>query len=410
MLLRGGFELSKELFDEYFRELNVSIALFPESRALTFKTVEKFLEFITKEKDFWKGVHSEVFNKFQSIETQINIALQHVVSNTQHAKEQIQQAVNNSNQRQWPTTIYSRTEAAQHIKKQIAANGTYGEAAIEYLIKRQVQNINSYEYFKGYMNAYIFEESAKAFNESATAQESTLSELHNDYVGQLNSLNEDYHRITTDWKTEFESKVSNWNEESEDFQEKTTTWRETIEKETKDQLDSTLGELETIKKRYTEKLRLEGPATHWEQLETNYNKAGNKWTWLAVSLTVVFISLLTVILLIHPDSLFITNGVFNFNSVRDALIFTIITSISVYIITLFVKLAISSYHLARDARERYQITHVYLSLLNENAINDAERITVLQSIFSRADTGLLKGDSGPTMPDSLTQILGLMKK
>lgn len=69
-----------------------------------------------------------------------------------------------------------------------------------------------------------------------------------------------------------------------------------------------------------------------------------------------------------------------------------------------------AYHLARDAYERYQLTHVYLSLLDVKAVNDNERSIVLQSIFSRADTGLLKGDSSPAFPGMLEQILKNMKK
>ncbi|GAE48464.1 hypothetical protein JCM21738_5611 [Mesobacillus boroniphilus JCM 21738] len=47
-----------------------------------------------------------------------------------------------------------------------------------------------------------------------------------------------------------------------------------------------------------------------------------------------------------------------------------------------------------------QLTHLYLALINENAITTEERSIVLQALFSRADTGLLKGDSSPTIPDS----------
>jgi flagellar biosynthesis chaperone FliJ len=403
--------MSKQMLDEHFLTLNVTVTLYPEPKTVSFKTIEKFLEFITKEKEIWQSVYSDVSSRFQSIENQVNTSLQYADSNLEHAKSQIQQAITSANQSQWPT-IYSRTSVAQYIKKQFQVSPTLGEAAIQYLLKRQLGNINSYEYFKGYMNSYIFEESAKAFNESAATQEATLSELHKDYIGQLNSLNEDYYRITTDWKSEFENKVSAWKSESEEFKSTTTLWRETIEIETKEELDNTISELDSIKKKYTEHLRLEGPAKYWEQLETSYNISGDKWRSWAVWATVIFIALLTLILLIHPDSKFITNGIFDVNSLRNALIFTIITSISIYIITLFVKLSVSSYHLARDAKERYQITHVYLSLLNENenAIKDAERITVLQSIFSRADTGLLKGDSGPTVPDSLSQIIKLIKR
>ena len=59
----------------------------------------------------------------------------------------------------------------------------------------------------------------------------------------------------------------------------------------------------------------------------------------------------------------------------------------------------SSYHLQRDAEEREQLTHLYLSLINEGADLDTDsRSIVLQSLFSRVDSGLISGDSSPTMP------------
>lgn len=61
----------------------------------------------------------------------------------------------------------------------------------------------------------------------------------------------------------------------------------------------------------------------------------------------------------------------------------------------------SAFHLARDARERYQLTRVYLAMLKANAVDPEHRAIILQSLFSRADTGLLKHDSGPTMPTAM---------
>lgn len=403
--------MSRAMFDEFFLEQNVTVRLYPESKTISFKTVEKLQEFISKEYEFWKSVHSSASSHFQQILNELQAAIQYVDSNFEHSKNQLRQAVRITTQTQWPN-IYSKTSVAQFIKKQTQVSSVQVEAAIQYLIQRQLNNISNHEYFKGYLNAYLFEESSKAFNEAATTQEATLSELHSDYLNQLNDLNADYHRFTTEWKAEFDNRVTAWTESAEGFKATTTEWRESIVNDTKEELSKTLSELESIRARYTEHLRLQGPASYWKDLEKEYNEAGNKWRWWAVGTTAVFIALLTIILLVHPTSTFINNGVFDVNSLRNALIFTIITSISIYIITLFVKLSVSSYHLARDAKERYQITHVYLSLLNENenAIKDAERITVFQAIFSRSDTGLLKSDSGPTMPDSLTQILKLLKK
>lgn len=107
-------------------------------------------------------------------------------------------------------------------------------------------------------------------------------------------------------------------------------------------------------------------------------------------------SISSLLLYNAPQHLFETFGL---NSVKATIIFALIASIGIYIIRLFVTLSTSAYHLSRDAYERYQLTHVYLSLLNKEGIKNEERSIVLQSIFSRADTGLLKKDSSPSFPN-----------
>ncbi len=94
-----------------------------------------------------------------------------------------------------------------------------------------------------------------------------------------------------------------------------------------------------------------------------------------------------------------------------SVLFTLGFSTLFYLLRLFVKLSLSSFHLARDANERYQLTHQYLALLQEKAIDDKSRDILLQSLFSRAETGLLKGDSSPTLPDGvLSQVLKNISK
>ena len=87
--------------------------------------------------------------------------------------------------------------------------------------------------------------------------------------------------------------------------------------------------------------------------------------------------------------------------IRWSVLSALIYSSFFYILRLLVKMALSSYHLASDAQERHQLTYQYLSLLQANAIEEKDREIILQSLFSRAETGLLKGDSIPTMPDGL---------
>ena len=92
---------------------------------------------------------------------------------------------------------------------------------------------------------------------------------------------------------------------------------------------------------------------------------------------------------------------FDAAAIRGSLIFVALMSVSGYLIHLFTRIAISSFHLSRDYRERFQLTRVYLALIKDGDVANDEntRQIVLQSIFSRSDTGLLKGDHALTMPN-----------
>ena len=99
-----------------------------------------------------------------------------------------------------------------------------------------------------------------------------------------------------------------------------------------------------------------------------------------------------------PESL--TKSIFTGDpeAIKGLLILTIVVSFSAYLVRTFSRLAFSSLHLQRDSEEREQLTMVYLALKKEGAITDEERNLVLESLFSRAETGLLRRDSSPEMP------------
>ena len=45
--------------------------------------------------------------------------------------------------------------------------------------------------------------------------------------------------------------------------------------------------------------------------------------------------------------------------------------------------------LRNSAEEREQLTYVYLSLIKDSAVDEKEKNLIMQSLFSRAETGLL---------------------
>jgi hypothetical protein len=167
-------------------------------------------------------------------------------------------------------------------------------------------------------------------------------------------------------------------------------------------------ELAAIKTAYAEEMRLKEPATYWGELERTYKRQGVRWIRAAAAAIVVF-GIAVGLMVYQPPTLFNETKV-TFGGVKGALLIAARISLFIYLINLFVKMGTSSYHLARDARERLQLTHVFLALIKDSAMGQKDREIVLSALFSRADTGLLKGDSSPTMPTPLGSILDTLRK
>ncbi|MBH9968889.1 hypothetical protein I5074_21525 [Bacillus enclensis] len=95
------------------------------------------------------------------------------------------------------------------------------------------------------------------------------------------------------------------------------------------------------------------------------------------------------------------------NTLQKYLIVGVATSIGFYLLSQGVKITMSRFHLSTDYEERAQLTNVYLALIKaEENYPTEEKQIILQSIFSRSESGLIKGDSGPVMPNNiLSQVL-----
>ncbi|EHH1172759.1 TPA: hypothetical protein NKO81_001321 [Vibrio parahaemolyticus] len=146
---------------------------------------------------------------------------------------------------------------------------------------------------------------------------------------------------------------------------------------------------------FKESLRVKGPAKYWKESSIKHKKQATIWCSLTLTFTamgVVAFFILYKYFLMGQDL-----GV-TLNTVKGIILF--FTGITLYgfMIKVVSKLWMSSAHLQRDSEEREQLAHFYLALINEQAIDEESRSIVLQALFSRTDTGLLSGDSSPTMP------------
>ncbi len=161
-----------------------------------------------------------------------------------------------------------------------------------------------------------------------------------------------------------------------------------------------ISELEEL---YKEKLKLEAPAKYWSDRAKKLNNEGKKWLIGLIVCSGVAIVGLGIVLYFISDGtlkeLFDKTG----SAIRWSIVFITFVSFLAYGIRTFAKLTFSAYHLVRDAEEREQLVYVYLALINESKekVDSTERHLIMQSLFSRADTGLLKDDASPTMPGNI---------
>ena len=158
------------------------------------------------------------------------------------------------------------------------------------------------------------------------------------------------------------------------------------------QWESDISNLEQV---YEDKLRLEKPARYWD-------KAAKKFRLQGVVTTVVLLALVSlgIIKISSIVELWMLRGEtpLSLASLQGAVLFGSLAAIFAFGVRVLSRMAFSSFHLMRDAEERHQLTHLYLSLTNETESDERAREIILQALFSRSETGLLTNESGPSMP------------
>lgn len=223
-----------------------------------------------------------------------------------------------------------------------------------------------------------------------------LSEKVSEYQKRL----EDLTLAADAQKSDYELRMSQFDKNEQEYVQRRNAELSKEEAEFTKRLDKADQRINALEETYSKKLQLAAPAQYWNDLARSYLCRG--WVLLFVTffLGIVVAQQLFGILL-NTDSISLFNQKeLNLVTIRGSLILIVMTSIAGYLLHLFTKLAISSFHLSRDYRERFQLTRVFLALLNDGDVkwDDKVKQIVMQSLFSRSDTGLLKGEHSFAMP------------
>ena len=277
-------------------------------------------------------------------------------------------------------------------------NPAHGRSAYDFIINQNLDFSNR-DRATGYIKAYEFlleggsqitkrqDSEVKAIERIRTNMgqlEVDLQAEFDDNILKYNEWREGFTGELEEWKTSLVDKIETWHtERDEQF--------ETFFKASNQKIDD-------LEKLYTEKLRLEGPVQYWTTRAKELKKAGRWWAGGLTASIIITAATILVVLFIPPDyfSASIIEG--DPLAIKGVILFGTLISFLAYLIKTFSRMTFSSFHLMRDAQEREGLTMVYLALLEKGAATEGERELILQAIFSRAETGLIKHESGPSMP------------
>lgn len=276
--------------------------------------------------------------------------------------------------------------------------------AQDYLSQKQISTVQDKDYLSGLIYAYEFKNQdhteilqrrnhekkslsqiRASFQEHLVEAESHLNDYlkrtQDDLIGHyetLDTLTIDKNKIFDDW-------FQNTNDEFDAFYSKA---------------QKSITDNEAL---YREKLRLEAPADYWKQRGIKLKADAQKFLIWLIILIVFSANSLFILLYQIPDGMLLKVFDDKVTAIKWSIILVTMLSLLAFGIKVLARLTFSSYHLSRDSEEREQLTHFYLALKQDTSVTDVDRQLILQSLFSRADTGLLKEDSSPTMPSSIIE-------
>ncbi len=401
--------ISKANEPEWFNDFEIKINYPQINFSQNFKGITSFYEFILQQIKGWEKINDELPLELMEAKNYFTTLKQNVLNFVN------QIISHNAGQRtnHWNRNVNLFSSNSQRVF-------LYNSPEIEFLIN--IYNFKKEYYFGAYhfiigeihhmqsdknnfigsMMAYEFyTKDISQLVERKNAEKSSLAKLRSDFQIYLSDsssqLTEHLTSANQEYKNYVESLEQLKTEKNESFQE----WFDNSKKTNLEFDENSNKKMNALESLYGEKLMLQAPAKYWDERAKGLRSVANKWLCGLIISTVIGVgllfSLLTIIANGTFEELFTKSG----STIRWSIVFVTFITFIAFLIRTFTKLTFSTFHLVRDAEERKQLSYVYLALKENGSIADTERHIVLQSIFSRADTGLLKEDSSPTMPSSI---------
>ena len=246
-----------------------------------------------------------------------------------------------------------------------------------YLLRKNFSNIKE--------NIKVFETNIVA---PLASKLKDISDESDEQYRQITALIEDKHNQI---QMQYNEKVSEFAE----FQKSLNNWQE--EKQNK---------IRDLEETYKNQLSLQAPETLWRERAEEHRKQARKWTLFLIFAVLSLISALAMlVIVIHNYSLNIIKKDVPF--ISESFILISVISFFIYIIRVLIKIVMSNHHLATEYKQKAALTRFYQALTKAGTnIDKDERLIIINSLFGKVETGLVKTD---TSNDSDTILAILLK-
>lgn len=387
-------------------------------RDFPFTSLKGLKKFLAEEISYWEDVAAKAKNPEVSLHSTIR-SVSHLKNLYQTAEELLVSNLDSDSKSQKLVRIDTPNHRNQRLNQQhneakkwlwhgheftpvfVHLLNKHGDEAADafykYIVDAEIAYLNSRASIAGVMAAYEFLDQPDEHTNKKTGERISLSNLRNGFHDAQNNLFQEV--------AEQQREINEWSRFTKSRQLRAYRAQKRLSKnllaEAKGKLDQQMTGWEervtTLENTYEEKLRLAKPAEYWD---TSAKKFRNQGIFFAVILLIIITSGALYIKSLIEMWMLRGETPISLSSIQGAVFFAMLTALYAYGVRVLSRLTFSSFHLMRDAEERHQLTHLYLSLINETESDERAREIVLQALFSRSETGLLATENGPTMPSA----------
>lgn len=401
--------ISESESKEWFQSLSISINYSHLNTVKEFTGFSNYYNYINAQLKNWESIEETLPNELNNSKQYYKSVLGHLdgiianylqregypISQNQSGWNNIQRHLNNVNLK----PLIFEDSMSKFLIELHRERPNLFKGAFSYITNQPPSNISNKDIFTGYLLAYEFENAGKSTISKRSKQEKkSLSELKQNFEVQLQDSENQMIRHLSSYNDEYKIKSKEIQEFKAEKELIFNAWYGPTVSTFKEFDKTSRLSIKDLENTYEEKLRLKKPAQYWKIRAEKLKADGKYYFNIMICLLIIVCLSLYVLLVITPDGM-LTSFENTESAIKWSIVYIMFISLMVYGVRVAHKIAFSSFHLARDAEEREQLTHVYLALVNDTEMDIEEKKLIIQSLFSRADTGLLREDSSPTMPN-----------